>query len=117
MKKYTERKLQSNNKSGFRGIYFNNKRNKWGASLNHNKKRYFLGYYYDLQKAIKVYLDACEKYKGFSTHRDIKTIYIKNKPYSFKELSNLLGVSYEYIYKLDKQNRLYSRVLDFLKLS
>ena len=43
-----------NSKSGFRGIYFEPKRkNKWRAIYRVNGKQFNIGYFYDIDSAIK----------------------------------------------------------------
>lgn len=48
------KKLSSNNKSGYTGVYYSNYYNKWKAVINFQKKYYQLGYYIDIADAIKV---------------------------------------------------------------
>ena len=56
--------LQRNNKSGFRGVYWNKQLGKWQAQIKVNGKRIHLGYFVDKQDAISARLAAEEKYFG-----------------------------------------------------
>ena len=44
-----------NNKSGFKGVYWFKKDSKWGASIQHKKKRIFLGLFEDKEEAARAY--------------------------------------------------------------
>ncbi|WP_297419141.1 HNH endonuclease [Clostridium sp.] len=67
-------KIKNNNKSGVTGVFWNNKTQKWWAYINKNKKRYSLGYYLDIEDAIKVRKDAEEKYFGeYSYNNSMKS--------------------------------------------
>ena len=56
--------LTKSNTSGYTGIYWHKARNKWQVSIKVNYKSIFLGYYTDLEEAIKVRKEAEEKYFG-----------------------------------------------------
>ena len=49
------RKIYSTNKSGYRGVSWNSKLNKWECSIGINNKTISLGFYKDKLKAAKVY--------------------------------------------------------------
>lgn len=49
------RRLQSNNKSGFRGVCFKKRANKWIAELRVNRKYVYIGSFTDLIDAAKAY--------------------------------------------------------------
>jgi len=49
------RKLQSNNKSGYVGVCWNESSNKWRVSITCNKKQYYLGLYEDKIEGAKIY--------------------------------------------------------------
>ena len=53
---------QKNNKVGFKGVYFCNTYNKYVSKLYFNGKTYHLGYFDDLNSAIKARKDAELKY-------------------------------------------------------
>lgn len=53
---------QKNNKVGFKGVYFCNTYNKYVSKLYFNGKRYHLGYFDDLNSAIKARKNAELKY-------------------------------------------------------
>lgn len=53
-------KLQSNNTSGYKGVYMN--RNKWVASITFQKKYHYLGRFDNKEDAIKARKEAEEKY-------------------------------------------------------
>lgn len=46
------RSIYKNNKSGYRGVFFDKRSNKWIAYINKDYKRYTLGYYEDKDIAI-----------------------------------------------------------------
>lgn len=56
------RKMQSNNTSGYRGVAYH--RGKWVAGIQVNNKHIPLGYYYNKEDAAKAYAEASEKYHG-----------------------------------------------------
>lgn len=58
---------QSNNKSGIRGVYWVIGKRKWGASVNQKGRKYFVGYFDDIQDAAKAVL---EKRNELFTHND-----------------------------------------------
>jgi hypothetical protein len=61
------RSNQSNNSSGFKGVSWSKKNNKWSAMININKKRTHLGYFKTAEEAAKVYdLAAIENYGEFA---------------------------------------------------
>jgi hypothetical protein len=66
------RKLNNNNTSGIKGVYFHKPANKWIASISINKKRFHIGLYDNIEGAIKarqekakelfgVFMNNCEK--------------------------------------------------------
>lgn len=55
-------KLSINNKSGYKGVYYDEKRGKWIAQINFKKKHYGLGQYDNKEDAIKARKEAEEKY-------------------------------------------------------
>ena len=64
---------QSNNTSGFIGVYFNKSNNNWQAAIGVNKKWIYLGYFNNKENAIKARLHAELKYFGkeFAPQRDL----------------------------------------------
>lgn len=62
-------KLNKNNSTGFKGIYFDPLRNSYQVYITHNKIRINLGRYKDLSEAKQVISLAREKYHGeFANH-------------------------------------------------
>lgn len=57
-------KLQKNNTSGFRGVYFVKSTGKWMASIQIKGKQMFLGYFIIKREAAKVYNKAAQLYFG-----------------------------------------------------
>lgn len=47
------RKRQSNNTSGFRGVYWDKALQKWRAKIKHDGQKYHIGYYNDLREAAQ----------------------------------------------------------------
>lgn len=61
-KDYT--KPPSNNKSGYPGVWFDKKTNKYQAYITFKKKRYYLGYYSDIDEAISIRKNAEQQIFG-----------------------------------------------------
>lgn len=57
-------KLRSDNVSGYKGVYYNKKNNRWYARITVNKKTINLGSSKDKEDAIKMRKEAEEKYFG-----------------------------------------------------
>ena len=61
--------LQSNNKSGYRGVCWRKSSKKWLAQIHVDGKKYWLGTFRDKKDAHKAYQNAAEKYFGeFARH-------------------------------------------------
>lgn len=58
------RRIQSNNKSGYRGVYFYHQNKKWHAQIQVGKKKIHVGYFKDIVDAVKAYNKAALKYHG-----------------------------------------------------
>ena len=58
------RTLSVNNKTGYKGIHFNKKINKYSVQFCYNKKRINGGYFKDIIEAIKTYNNLVIKYIG-----------------------------------------------------
>ena len=56
------KKLQNNNKSGIKGVYWLKRNQKWAVQINVNNKRIFLGVYKDIEFAELVSNEARLKY-------------------------------------------------------
>lgn len=57
-----QRKLQINNKSGVKGVYFHKQKQKWCAVIGYRRKQINLGYFKDINDAITARKEAEEKY-------------------------------------------------------
>lgn len=57
-------KIRTNNKSGYKGVNFHKRNNKWCARISLNNKRILLGYFDDIDSAIKARKEGEEKYYG-----------------------------------------------------
>ena len=55
---------QKNNKSGYKGIYWLEKRKRWQAQLSINGKRRTIGYFKDREEAYEKYKEAAKYYHG-----------------------------------------------------
>ena len=65
------RKLQRNNKSGVKGVYFHNGVNKWASSITLDNKKYHLGTFDDINEAEAAVREARERMHGeFANHGD-----------------------------------------------
>ncbi|EAH0379396.1 AP2 domain-containing protein, partial [Listeria monocytogenes] len=62
MKSALTRSLSTRNKSGIKGVRWNEARNKWEASITFQKKAHFLGRFEKKEDAVKARKDAEEKY-------------------------------------------------------
>ena len=60
------RKANSNNTSGYTGVFWCKKSNKWGAAITSNRKRIYLGLYENKDDAIAKRVEA-EKDNGFTS--------------------------------------------------
>lgn len=58
------RKVQKNNKSGYKGVYFRNERGTWQATINFEGKMYRLGSYKTDVDAALAYDDAAKVFHG-----------------------------------------------------
>ena len=58
---------QRNNTSGYKGVTWSNKSQKWQAQICHNGTRKYLGVFVDPKAAHRTYLAAAE---GLFTHKD-----------------------------------------------
>ncbi len=45
--------ITKRNTSGIKGVHFNKERGKWQAQIKHNEKKYHLGYFNNIEDAIK----------------------------------------------------------------
>jgi hypothetical protein len=64
IKNISSKKMLKNNTSGYKGVYWNCKSNKWNASIIFQKKYYNLGYYEDIKDAAEARKIAEEKVFG-----------------------------------------------------
>jgi hypothetical protein len=58
------RPMNSNNKSGYKGVCWNKRSNKWRSGIRVDNKDIFLGSFFCLVKAAKAYDEAAKKYFG-----------------------------------------------------
>jgi hypothetical protein len=56
--------MQSNNTSGYKGVYLIKKRGRWLAQIVHNGKQIFLGYYESAEEAAIARETAAEVFHG-----------------------------------------------------
>ena len=59
-------RIRKDNKSGQKGVHFDNKSNKWKASIKVKKQHIHLGYFENLDDAIKIRKNAEKKYFGIN---------------------------------------------------
>jgi hypothetical protein len=72
---------QSNNKSGFPGVFFNNTLGKWQANIKYHRKNIVIGHYNNIEDAIKDRIEAEIEYFGEKINRenDINTVFKKDE--------------------------------------
>lgn len=58
------RRLQKNNTSGYRGVFWDKHRLRWLARIRYEKKRHHLGYFVLKSDAITAYNRAAERFFG-----------------------------------------------------
>jgi len=68
------KKLKSNNKSGYTGIYKNKSSGRWVAEIKFKRKRYYLGSYHNLEDAVKA------RRRGEEMHEDFLEWYYTEFP-------------------------------------
>jgi len=56
--------IRSDNKSGFRGVYFHRRLGKWHAQIKAHGKRISLGFYATKEQAAEAYEEAAKQYFG-----------------------------------------------------
>lgn len=66
------RKKNSNNTSGYKGVYWNKAAGKWVVRPKLNGIKYYLGYYIDKEEAIAAYQVFCIQHHG-EFYRDTTT--------------------------------------------
>lgn len=54
----SNRGMQSNNKSGYKGVYWSKQSQKWGAQITKHRKKYHLGLYHSAADAHAIYQKA-----------------------------------------------------------
>lgn len=57
-------KIQVNNVSGFKGVYYRKERNKWISTIQVAGKRIYLGYFDTSEEANEAYEEAANEYFG-----------------------------------------------------
>jgi hypothetical protein len=55
-------KTRKDNKSGYKGVFFDKRDNLWVAYITISKKRVYLGWFKDYEKAVKARKEAEDKY-------------------------------------------------------
>lgn len=60
----TNRKLNANNKSGHKGVLWVPSEGKWQANISHNRRRYTLGRFKNIEDAIAAREQAVAMYQG-----------------------------------------------------
>ncbi|MNJ00228.1 AP2 domain protein [compost metagenome] len=69
------KRIQSNNKSGVTGIFWDKQRNAWKSQISKNKKRIDLGWFHDFKEAVAARKEAEKKYFGeyaYDIHNDVR---------------------------------------------
>ena len=71
--------IQKRNKSGYKGVGFDKRRNKWVASVKKNGKSYYLGGFTDKQEAIRVRQLKANELFGEFTHQSERIVNVNIK--------------------------------------
>lgn len=58
------KKLSTNNSSGFKGVCWFKPRKRWAANISINKKHICIGYFKSKEEAAQAYAEAAKKYHG-----------------------------------------------------
>lgn len=58
------KQLQRNNTSGYKGVYYSEKKGKWRSAIGYNNKGYKLGWYKTKEAAAEAYNRAAVKHHG-----------------------------------------------------
>jgi len=81
--KYSNRKTQNNSYSGYSGVYWNKKVNKWMLIINYNKEQKYIGNFRNIEDAIRIRKNvehACDTFKNLKVNK-IKVFRYKNTEY------------------------------------
>lgn len=62
------KRAQSSNTSGHKGVHWNKNAGKWQAQTKVNGIRHHLGYFIDIEDAVVAYREAISKYHGEFAH-------------------------------------------------
>jgi hypothetical protein len=73
MKNSQKRKMQSNNTSGYTGVYYVKSVNRYRTSIGVNSKIINLGYYDSAEEAYQVFLKAKIKYHGKDSIKPLRS--------------------------------------------
>lgn len=69
---HANRKKQSNNKSGFKGVFWSTQKQKWQATICKEGKRRHIGFYGDVVNAAQAYnAEAAKLFGGFARLNEI----------------------------------------------
>lgn len=63
---------RTDNRSGYFGVYFETKRNRWRATIKNDYKTKFLGYFKTAEEAAQAYDDAARKLHGEFAKQNFK---------------------------------------------
>jgi hypothetical protein len=58
------RSIQSNNKAGFKGVFWNTQKQKWQAKIGHLRKQTHLGFFSSPEEASAAYVRAAKELHG-----------------------------------------------------
>jgi hypothetical protein len=91
------KKLQCNNTSGFKGVYFDRRRGKWRASIYCNYGRHSLGYHTTREAAIIAIAEASERLHGEFAHKQsmlpARRLLAAKREQEFNDYCNRLSAS------------------------
>lgn len=76
-------KIQKNNTSGYKGVYWKDKEQRWYATITFKRKLYYLGRYYTVEDAAEVRRIAEEH-----THKDFLRWFAEEFPLLYKKISD-----------------------------
>lgn len=90
--KQNRHKADNRNKSGYRGVFWNNQRQKWNAKVQINKTQHHVGFFDDVHEAGRAAAEARRQLMSHSNESSIETEIVSWKKPVGRETSSKSGV-------------------------